>query len=216
MWPRGYTITRVITPAASLSLVTVADAKTAIGLDPTDTSQDATLQRIIDSVSSAISQYCDRIFVRQTYRDQLRSVCTWLDWGQELLTRQWPIPLDGTGVPVLAVTENGTLLDPSLFEVNVETGAVWRFDDASNLSGWTATPILIDYDAGYDVVPSDVQGAALEWLTGRWFAIGQDPALRSETIPDVIASTWDKPTTSGSSLPATVRDWLAPYRRSFV
>ena len=127
------------------------------------------------------------------------------------------IALDNTGVPVLTVTEDGTLVDPSLWEVNVETGALWRFDDASNLSGWTASLTLIDYDAGYDVIPPDVQGAALEWVSGRWWAIGRDPNLRSESIPDVISQTYrgDDPAVT-QSIPGAVRDWLGPYRRSFV
>jgi hypothetical protein len=212
-----YQISRVITPATSRALVSLDQAKAALGIAPADTSQDVMLQQLIDQVSAAIDNYCGRIFVRQTYRDQNRFACNWLGPGDELLTRQWPIPLDDGGVPVLTVSESGAALDPAQWEVNVETGALWRFDGSAAMTAWTANLIVIDYDAGYDAVPPDVQGATLEWLTGRWMAIGRDPALRSETIPDVISQTYrgDDPATT-QAMPTAVRDWLMPYRRWFV
>ena len=69
----GYRITRVITPAESLALVSVDQAKAALGIDIADTSQDAALQAQIDSVSAAVNNWCDRVFVVQTYRDQIRN-----------------------------------------------------------------------------------------------------------------------------------------------
>jgi Phage gp6-like head-tail connector protein len=217
MPPPSYRITRVITPAASLALVTVDQAKAALGIDPTDTSQDALLQQQIDQVSAAIDNYCDRTFVRQTYRDQNRFVCNWLGSGKPLMTRQWPIPLGEGAAPMLSVTEDGAVLDPAVWEVEIETGSLYRLDDMAAIYAWTGTLIVVDYDAGYDVVPPDVQGATLEWLTARWLALGRDPALRSETIPDVISQTYrgDDPLIT-QAMPTAVRDWLAPYRRWFV
>jgi hypothetical protein len=211
----GYTITRVITPADSLALVSLDQAKVALGIDPADTSQDAAIQQEIAAVTAAINNYCDRIFVRQTYRDQIRSVCDWLAWGRPLETRQWPIPVDVDGTPVLTVTEDGTLLDAALWEIEIETGSVYRLDTQAMILSWTGRLILIDYDAGYDTIPPDVQGAALEYLTSRWSARGRDPALRRETIPDVIQQDWYTDATT-PSMSSTVRDWLAPYRKSFV
>lgn len=213
--PAGYTITRVITPAESLALMSLDQAKTALGIDPADTSQDAAIQQEIDAVSAAINQYCDRVFVRQTYRDQIRRVWDWLGQGRPLETRQWPIPLDEGGVPVLTVTEDGTLLDPALWEIEIETGSIYRLDTQAMIYSWTGQVTLIDYDAGYDVIPPDVQGAALEYLTSRWSARGRDPALRRETIPDVIQQDWYTDATT-PSMSSTVRDWLAPYRKWVV
>jgi Phage gp6-like head-tail connector protein len=213
--PAGYTITRVITPAASLALVTLDQAKAALGIDPADTSQDALIQQEIDAVSGAINNYCDRIFVRQTYRDQIRRACDWLGTGRPLETRQWPIPLDNTGAPVLTVTEDGAILDPALWEIEVETGSVYRLDTSAMIYSWIGQVILLDYDAGYDVVPADVEGAALEYLTSRWAARGRDPALRRQTVPDVLTQDWYTDATT-PSMSSTVRDWLAPYRKVFV
>jgi len=204
----GYRITRVVTPAESLALVSVDDAKAALGIDPSDTSQDAALARQIDSVSVAINHFCDRVFVVQTYRDQIRNGRG--AWGEPLVTRQYPIVYDDSGVPIVAITEDGALLDPAAIEVYPETGSLYRLDSA-----WTAALITVEYVAGYTVIPPDVQAAALEWLTARYHAAGRDPALRSETIPDLITQVYagdmGAGTGAGSMTPGA-RDLLEPYR----
>jgi hypothetical protein len=217
MPPTNYRITRVIAPASSLALVSLDQAKVALGIDPADTSKDALIQQYIDQVSLAIDNYCDRTFVRQTYRDQNRYVCNWLAPGKPLMTRQWPIPLDDGGAPVLTVSEDSALVDPVQWEVEIETGSLYRLDTSAAVNSWTGNLIVIDYDAGYDEIPPDVQGAALEYLMVRWSSAGRDPALRSETIPDVISQTYTDTTIAGATaVPSGVRDWLAPYRRWFV
>jgi hypothetical protein len=208
----GYRITSVVTPADSLALVTLDQAKDALGIPSADTSHDTALTAQIAQVSTAINNYCDRIFVVQGYRDQLRFACNSLRWGEPLVTRQFPIGVAG-GVPVVAITQDGIAIDPTLFEVYPETGRLYLLD-AGGIGSWTGSTIVVDYDAGFDPIPDDVQGAALEWLTGRWAARGRDPMLRSETIPDVIAQSYD--TAAASEIPGGVRDWLATYRRWYV
>ncbi len=212
-----YQLSRVMVPATNLALVTLDQAKVALGIDPADTSKDALVQRYIDQISAAIDRYCGRTFARQTYRDQNRYACNWLNPGDPLLTRQWPIPLDDGGVPVLTVTEGGTVVDPAQWEVDTETGSLYRLDASAMMYPWTSNLIVLDYDAGYDVIPADVQGAALQYLSQQWFTDIRDPTLRSETIPDVISQTYADPSAGGSTaVPLGVRDWLTPYRRWFV
>jgi len=207
----GYRITRVITPAESLALVSLDDAKAAVGIDPADTSQDAALTRMVDSVSAAINNWCDRVFVMQTYRDQIRNGRG--AWGQPLVTRQYPI-IEDDGSPT--VTEDGAVLDPAFLEIYPETGSIYRLDSGSTApSGWGASLIVVDYVAGFDPIPADVQAAALEWLTSRYHAAGRDPALRSETIPDLITQVYAGDSgagTSAGSMTPGARDLLEPYR----
>lgn len=205
-----YRISRVTTPATSLALVTLDQAKAALGIDPADTSQDAALQQQIDSVSQAINNYCDRVFVVQSYRDQVRGACG--RWGEPLVTRQYPIVLDPGGVPLVAVVDDGAALDPTLLEVYPETGSLYRLDAASlDPSVWASPLLVVDYTAGFDPIPADVQSAALEYLAARWFAVGRDPTLRTESIPDVITHVYYSDTTS-PGMPSNVREFLAPYR----
>jgi hypothetical protein len=206
-----YRITRVVTPAASFALVTVADAKTALGIDPADTSQDAILSQQIDAVSQAVNNWCNRIFVVQTYQDQLRNpdFC----WAEPIVTRQYPIIV----ADPLAITVDGAAIDPTLFEVYPETGRLYPLNlagtDPATAGVWSGALILVDYTAGFDVIPADVQGAALEWVNARWNAIGRDPALRSETIPDVITQVWGgNDPSSASAMPDACTEWLSAYR----
>jgi hypothetical protein len=207
-----YRISRVVVPADSLALVTLDQAKAALGIDAADTSQDAALTQHIAAVSTAIHNWCGRIFVKQTYRDQLRFVCNWLQPGEPLVTRQWPVPADA-----LVVTEDGTVLDEATWEINEDSGEIYRLEGTA-VAPWIGSTIILDYDGGYDEIPDDVQSAAIEWITARWSAQGRDPLLRSEAIPDVITQVWsaDAVSTTTSSMPSLARDWLTPYQRWFV
>jgi hypothetical protein len=208
----GYRISRVVTPAASTALVTLDAAKAALGIDAADTSQDAVLTAQIEATSMAICNWCDRIFVVQTYRDQLRGA--YGSYGEPLVTRQYPIVVDDGGVPLVAVAEDGGAVDAAMLEVFPEQGAVYRLDATALPMAWGSALIVVDYTAGFDPIPADVQSACLEWLTARHNAIGHDPALRSETIPDVITQVYagSDSTSSATAMPAGARDLLGPYK----
>jgi len=214
----GYRINRVVMPAASMALVTLDQAKAALGIPVEDTSKDAALSAHIDSVSAAINNYCNRIFAVQEYTDQIRNLCGY--WGEPLVTRQFPVVVED-GVPLVTVSEDGGLpLDAGYLELHPETGSLYRLDSAGAAPGaWTAALILVEYTAGFDPIPDDVQGAALEWLGTRWYAVGRDPALRSETVPDLLTQVYAGDAgagTYGGAVPAGARDLLAPYRIWFV
>jgi hypothetical protein len=70
-----YRISRVTTPAASMALVSLADAKAYLGI--TDNTQDAAITQQIAQVSAAINHYCDRVLVQQTYEDTFRALYAW-------------------------------------------------------------------------------------------------------------------------------------------
>jgi len=208
-----YRISRTIVPAASLALVTVEQAKATLGIDAADTSQDAALAALIGQVSAAIHRYIDRILVQQGYRDQFRYVANWMFVGEPLQLWQYPVALDEDGSAVATIVQDGVAVDAALYEANDERGLLYSID-ASGAYGWTGLLITVDYTAGYDPIPDDVQAAALDWLTARWHAEGRDPGLRSETVPDLLAQTYAgaEPMTS-SGIPGAARDLLAPYMR---
>lgn len=208
-----YRISRTITPAASLALVTLDQAKATLGIDMIDTSQDAALQTQINQVSAAIHRYVDRILVRQGYRDQFRYVCNWMRLGEPLALWQYPIALDENGDPIAIIVQDGSTVDAALYEANDERGLLYSID-AAGAYGWTGLLIAVDYTAGYDPIPDDVQAAALDWLTARWHSEGRDPSLRSETIPDLLAQTYaGADPMNASGIPGTARDLLTSYVR---
>jgi len=217
----GYAIHRCVTPAASLALVDLDQVKAELKISPADTSKDAQIQANIEQISQAINTYCDRIFVRQGYRDQIRSTySTGLCCGTPLVLRQRPIAVDD-GVPVVVITEGNIVLMPDQWEVDEQMGRIYRLD-AGGIGAWGGNPIVVDYDAGYDAgkIPADLQAAALKSVTARYSNVGRDPMLRSQTIPDVVAeSYWSSETSGGLSstaIPAEAYAVLEAYVLRFM
>jgi hypothetical protein len=210
----AYRISRVITPASSHDLITLDQAKLALNIPADDTSKDDKLAEQITQVSAAIERYCGRVFAVQAYRDQFRTVHNWLGYGEPIITRQFPIVLDAEGLPMATITENGAAIDAGLWDVNAATGMFYRVDDTLVI-GWTGTTILIDYTAGFSPIPADLQAAATEWLTSRWWFIGRDPTVKSETIPDLITQSFGNDAGAGSGgegMTGSVKLYLSNYR----
>lgn len=211
-----YRISRTVTPAATMALVTLDQAKLVLGI--TDTANDAALSAQIGQVSAAIQRYCDRVLVQQGYRDQFRYVLNWMLVGEPLPLRQYPLAVDENGYPIASVVQDGVSVDAATLEANTDRGYLYRLDGGGAF-GWTGMLITVDYTAGYDPVPEDLQAACLEWLSGRWYSVGEDPALRAETIPDLITQTYNGGSSSGgeaggaAAMPMSVRDMLAPFVR---
>jgi hypothetical protein len=209
-------ISTVIVPAASNWLVSLDDALDELGLTSDGSTQDTQVGRMISRVSAAISTYCDRVFVRQSYRDQFRYAACF-DWGKPLMLSQAPIAVDEDGDLVLIVSEDGTAVAAAEWEANRSAGTLYRLDSAAGVSAWSGSLVVVDYDAGFDVIPEDLQAAALEWMGVRWATRGRDPALRSLSIPDVVAETYFDPAAASSGaaagMPSTIRNTLDQYRR---
>lgn len=214
MPPPGCHISTVITPALSFALVTVEMAKDYLGISASDTSQDGKIGQQIAQVSSSINTYCDRIFVQQTYRDQFRSPDAWLNYGSPLIVGQRPIV-------VSSVTIDGVA--NSLWEIDALRGRLYALDSGGGFSSWAGMVTIVDYQGGYQVIPEDIQGAALCWLSYRWTRqasqLSRDPALRTLIIPDVVSETYDTSfgttesySNTSSAVPPEVRDTLDNYR----
>jgi hypothetical protein len=211
----GYRISRIITPATDQGLITLDDAKVRLGIDPGDTSQDDKITAMIATVSQRISNYCDRLFPQQVYRDQFRGVA--LDWQKPLHCRQFPVATDDTtGDPMLTVTVEGAVLDPSAYDVSLNDGALYLINGV-----WSGL-IVLDYTAGYQPIPADLQAVAGDWLQERNLSADRDPSIRSETVSDATTVVYGG--TSGSSgadssyamPPSWVCESLIYYRHWYV
>ncbi len=209
--PSPNQISIVTAAASSLWLVTLDAAKDALSV--TDDTQDGLIGRQIGQVSAAINTYCNRVFVRQSYRDQFRYACNWVGYGNPLMLSQAPIALTD-GDLVLVASEDGAAVDTTGWDVDRNTGALYRLNTSGGYSSWAGALVSVDYDAGYDLIPDDVQAAALEWLGARWSTRGRDPALRSLTIPDVVSESYFDPTAaSAAGMPSGAKNTLDQYRR---
>jgi hypothetical protein len=206
-----YRITTVVTPATSNWLVTLDAALDELGLTSDGGTQDSQVGRIIGQVSAAISAYCGRIFVKQSYRDQFRYPCNWLGYGKPLLLSRAPIAVDGDGAAILTATEDGAAVVLAEWEADLSAGMLYRLDSGGSATSWTGSLVVVDYDAGYDLIPEDVQAAALRWLVMRYTARGRDPLLRSEEVPG--AQRFDYQVSQApAGVPPDVAEMLGPYR----
>jgi hypothetical protein len=132
----------VITPAESYDLCTLEEVKTMIGIDPTDTSEDALLAMWITQYSDIIATLCNRVFgyeqVAETWRGDTKPYDT--DNARVFLTRYPVSPTD-----IVQVTgPDGADLSQS-YELEQVSGKMQFF----NVS-WSE-PIRITYSGGYNL-----------------------------------------------------------------
>jgi hypothetical protein len=146
--------TTVLVPAESYDLCTLAEVKTMIGLDPTDTSEDALLAMWITQYSDIIATLCNRTFgyetVNETWRGDTKPYDT--DNARVFLTRYPVVASDITSV----TGPDGTDLS-SGFELESVSGKLQFF----NVS-WSE-PIRISYSGGYQL-PDDAPPALKQAL----------------------------------------------------
>lgn len=146
------TVTNVVTPAASYDLTDLATAKDEVGLKTTDTSNDAFLQRGISQVSSAIANYCNRVFQVETLIDTVdieRDAFPYQVPGgvPAIQLSRWPV------VGMVSLTENGiALTEDTDFRVDYQKGLVYRLTvDGTFVCPWAALPVVVKYLAGFAI-----------------------------------------------------------------
>lgn len=209
------TITTVTSAATSYDLTTLAAVKDELSIS--DTSKDATLSRYITAASLAIAQFCNRVFVKETVKDEFwpdREVYSYQLPGtvQSLQLSRWPV---GT---VTSVTENGeALVDGTGYRVDKENGSLIRLDGVGYPQSWLAWPTVAIYEGGYAEVPADVSDAAVRLVKARYLAKGRDPFLKQESIPGVRdVSYWVATGSDAGNMPPDVTDILVNYRQVIV
>jgi len=131
---------------ALISLTT--DIKPWLGIDPTDTKHDATLNVINDAMSQAVINYVEHDF-------SLKSVEEYQDGNQSdvILTNNIPIQ-SVSAIYFWTETDgsNGSLIDPSHYQVR-ETEIVL----VDYPTPFSRARLRIDYVWGYDGLPADVK-----------------------------------------------------------
>ncbi len=183
-------ILSVTTPATSTDLVTLDDVKEEIGI--TTTVDDAWLGKVISRASQAAATFCNRIFVVQTYSEQIfpdRELYSWQvpDSFDVLQLSAWPV------IGTVTATPNGAtapLVQGTDFLVVPGLGHLLRRFEDGNLRKWGSEPVTIAYQAGFSTIPGDVQDAALDTIKGRYYARLRDPLLRSEKIDSVYEAQY--------------------------
>jgi hypothetical protein len=183
-----------VTGPNSGTLLTLAEAKAALGI--TDTTRDADVSRLVAKISAGIFRACnlrtDGISPPTLLSEELTD-SFWFSGTTNLLQLSRRRVTE-----VAALTEAGAELAEDVdYEIDRAAGHILRLDSANGFTWWPAGRITIDYVAGFETVPDDLKLAAETWLRTLWSSSYETPAtvtsaatLRSEEIPGVLSRTW--------------------------
>ena len=176
----------------------VATGRIKVGLEPSDTSQDADIQMALNTALSLAEQYCDRkfAFARETltkYADR---------FSERVFVDRFPINR------IYSITGAGT----NSPEAHHDAGVV--FTSAGSNPG---SKITIDYEGGYKSLPADLEYCLWQVFAAVWAdfdptnANGGNVVVSGEIKKRSIVGVGSvEYTTSADSIASTtVSDWSA-------
>jgi hypothetical protein len=198
---------KILTPADSFALMTLAELKTALGAPTGTPATDDQWTWIIEANSATISEWCNRVFAKEEVEE------TWRCLGsRRVYLSHWPVLAED----IVSVTTNG------------EDRIDYELEEASGkLSIFTARnePIIVHYTGGYKL-PDDAPLAlkqALTLMAASWkaqLAMVQVTGVRmiSHKESRVMFHT---PTLGGTAanrlgVPASVEAVLSAFTRYWV
>lgn len=204
----------VVTPAQSVSLVSLYEAKLALNLQAsTDQTTDDQLEMLIEWASAEIAALCNRTFAKETVIETFSSNEGY--FNRAYLSR-YPIK------NITAVDEDGDALSVgSDYRVDPASGLLTRID-----SVWAA-PMTVSYTGGYDLPndsPKALRQAALLMTRESYNAISRgDSSIRQISHKDSRITYFDPnsksdSSSSGGGSPArrAVGDLLKHFTRFWV
>ena len=190
------------------ALTTIEAVRQQLGLDPSDTSQDAVLARMINSASDAIRTYCDRDFARAQRADRLEG-----PGRPVLLLPLYPV------IRVESVTADGIPVLPEEYDVDVQAGRLVR--RGGSWPGGPGLTVEVVYEAGYITpeqarnglgerdLPYDLEEACIATVMS-WFSRRNMPPDVQSFWVEQIRVNFD---TQREWLPMPVQRILDRYRR---
>lgn len=207
--------------AAARSLTTRDAVKTAMRISDTDT--DTLIDALLPRVSAMVVAWCrlarDAAGSKPTFaRETLRATWYASDCGRgRALFLPWRVPL----FSVDSVVEDGTTLSAGndYVVIGAKGGRLMRLSDGTPTE-WSSAKVVVTFKAGFastmsaNIDPS-IEAAAIEQIKGMVYAADRDPAIRSESVPDLASKSYS--VTGGDTMGASVllpavRDMLAPWR----
>lgn len=202
-------VSTVVTAASSYDLTTLDIVKDELSI--TNGASDATLKRYLSWASAALSQECNRVFAAETVQDQIwpaRNFSPLSAMTEVLQLSRWPI------IDIVSITEDGNPLTQDTDFVVDGAGHLLRLDSGSGLLiRWNALPKVVQFDAGYEAIPGDLQDAVTRMVRNRYRAKGRDSFLMSETIPGVRDARWWIATgNEAGNVPPDIADLINNYR----
>jgi hypothetical protein len=188
---------------ADTPIIVLNDAKSWIGIDLADTSQDFRLQIMIDAVDKVIKDHCEAAFSPQVVVGEI---------------------LDGTRSDIL-VTKNSPIISVQQIKTDV-TGAIegnvmdpseyYASEDSITLR-WRVTPkgrgtVKVDYTWGYAEIPAPVKQAALLAVEAMYNRKNRNSIGISSRSKEREAESYPAAWDGVSGLPKEAMSLLTPYR----
>src|SRR5580704_9852642 len=100
-------------PAEDMSFLSVAEAKTLLGIGPDDLADDGQLKMQIALSSAVIMRVCNRMFARETVAE------SWCDLGsRRVFLTHWPVK----GDDIERVQSGAAVLDAGEYELEERSG----------------------------------------------------------------------------------------------
>lgn len=205
----------IVTPATDPNLLSIAEARVLAGLAGNDTSQDATLNVLIDRVSADVYSACrikrGKGHPRTIRKETIREKKFVVGGDRLILARRHEITLT-------SVLLSGVAQDISGYVVESDQGVVYTID-GTNYGTWARGLVEIVYEAGFDDVPPDLLGIASDLFRIYHAVDTRDPGVKSVRIDvddiEEIETQYFAPTTATTSpigLPTDIAARLKPYQ----
>ncbi len=185
-------------------LTTLAIAKAELGINTTG--EDDLIEARITRSSKMIADFCNRVFALQSVIETFHTPFG----GMRACER----PLALSRYPVVSldtVEADGSEADPSTYEIDVETGLLWR----ANGQPWSGK-IVATYSGGYDLpddAPAGLERACIELL--RDMRLQRDSSIRSIEY-EGRSVTFATSSQTDEGLPLSIKNLIEPYRRISV
>jgi len=142
-----YTV-NVITPADSVDLLTLDEAKTMLGISSADSSQDDLLEMLITTFSEEIAERLNRHpTVTIGYEEVIE---TWRETlNGRIFLSHWPVKKED--IISVTVGTNGTALLTGEFEIAEDSGKLSNIGSGGVSSSSWNHPVTVHYKGGYEL-----------------------------------------------------------------
>jgi len=205
--PPSFTVT---TPAPDRALVSVDEAKAALGIS--GNTSDSAVTALALRVSDMISRWCGVAAagvtvpslraetLTQTFRPDCRS-------STLVLARRF-------AASVTSIVEAGATLVTGDYELDGFNGLLNRID-GDTYRRWGSGKVVVVFVAGFNTVPEDLKMACLTAIREQWSSQDRDPLMKRERVDGVAEHEfWVGGLSKAGMGPfsAEVTEMLAPYR----
>jgi hypothetical protein len=184
-----------------MSIVTLAQAKEQLNIDPDDTTDDDELQEYVDAVTAVVEEYKHEVTEQRAITDEIEVHGCGGGWRGGRRFRLWSAPV--ISLTSIVSWDGTTTWDVS--QMRVSSSGLVRVMAGLPVSGL----VDVTYQAGYATVPDKYVRGALVILQHTWETQRGGGTMSSGVIgPEEVRVR----TVSAFTVPNKAKEWLGPPR----